>query len=226
MPTTDLPDGRSDSSRAQILRAAARQFADRPYYDVGLDDILNEAGLSKGAMYCHFRSKFELAITIIDQHMANARVASEQLLARQLSGLETLIDFSFLSAMQHMTDDSARAASRLVQSVGWSGGARERLVDGWIDMLAAAAARAIGEGDLDPRWDSRDVALLAASMTIGLCSTSDPDDPQRFLNDVEKSCELMLAGLLVPGRLEYFQQFLRRRTALAVSARLSQASGS
>jgi AcrR family transcriptional regulator len=58
---SDLADKRPDSTREQILRAAARQFAQRPYYAVGLDDILAEAQLTKGAMYFRFRSKHALA---------------------------------------------------------------------------------------------------------------------------------------------------------------------
>jgi hypothetical protein len=48
---SELTDKRPDSTREQILRAAAHQFAQRPYYAVGLDDILAEAQLTKGAMY-------------------------------------------------------------------------------------------------------------------------------------------------------------------------------
>ena len=51
---TESTDKRADSTRDQILRAAAHQFAQRPYYAVGLDDILAEAQLTKGAMYFHF----------------------------------------------------------------------------------------------------------------------------------------------------------------------------
>ncbi|MGA9490468.1 MAG: helix-turn-helix domain-containing protein, partial [Mycobacterium sp.] len=52
---TEPTDKRSDTTRDQILRAAAHQFAQRPYYAVGLDDILSDAHLTKGAMYFHFR---------------------------------------------------------------------------------------------------------------------------------------------------------------------------
>ena len=64
---THSADGRADATRQQILRAASYQFARRPYHDVGLDDILNEAALTKGAMYFHFRSKQALAVAIIER---------------------------------------------------------------------------------------------------------------------------------------------------------------
>ena len=60
-----MSDQRSDTTRDQILRAAAHQFAQRPYYAVGLDDILAQAQLTKGAMYFHFRSKHALALAIV-----------------------------------------------------------------------------------------------------------------------------------------------------------------
>jgi TetR/AcrR family transcriptional regulator, transcriptional repressor for nem operon len=66
---SDLSDKRSDTTRDQILRAAAHQFAQRPYYAVGLDDILAEAQLTKGAMYFHFRSKHALALAIVDEQI-------------------------------------------------------------------------------------------------------------------------------------------------------------
>jgi AcrR family transcriptional regulator len=53
--TSNSADGRADTTRRHILRAAAHQFAQRAYHEVGLDDILAEAELTKGAMYFHFR---------------------------------------------------------------------------------------------------------------------------------------------------------------------------
>ena len=70
--STEPADGRADTTRQQILRAAAHQFARRAYHDVGLDDILAEAELTKGAMYFHFRSKHALAVAIIEQHTPGA----------------------------------------------------------------------------------------------------------------------------------------------------------
>jgi TetR/AcrR family transcriptional regulator, transcriptional repressor for nem operon len=63
---SETPDTRADSTRQQILLSAARQFARLPYHQVGLDDVLAEAALTKGAMYFHFRSKHALALAIIE----------------------------------------------------------------------------------------------------------------------------------------------------------------
>ena len=55
-------------------------------------------------------------------------------------------------------------------------------------------------------------------MQMGLRQTSNLDDPERFLLDLEKSWALLLRAILQPDRMDYFRQFVRRRAALAVRA--------
>ncbi|BBZ41248.1 TetR/AcrR family transcriptional regulator [Mycobacterium conspicuum] len=216
--TVHTPDGRADTTRRHILRAASHQFARRAYHDVGLDDILAEAELTKGAMYFHFRSKHALAVAIIERQSASGIVAVEELLARKLSGLETLIDFTYLIAVEDTKRDGVRAGLNLLESVGWSEGLQERLLGEWIQALAGVAESAIAEGDIDPECDPQDVGRLIVSMQMGLRQTSNLDDPERFLLDLEKSWALLLRAILQPDRLEYFRQFVRRRASLAVRA--------
>jgi AcrR family transcriptional regulator len=115
---TEQLDRRTDTTRLQILRAASRQFARKSYSVVSLDDILADAEVTKGAMYFHFRSKHALASAIIDYRAAVARASVDQLLARKLSGLETLIDISYLVAIEDIGDETARAGLNLLESIG------------------------------------------------------------------------------------------------------------
>ncbi|MDT5148127.1 MAG: hypothetical protein QOC58_2772 [Mycobacterium sp.] len=216
--TTHSTDGRADATRRQIVRAAAHQFARRAYHEVGLVDILADAGLTNGAMYFHFKSKYALAVAIIDQQTSEGSVAVEELLTRGLSGLETLIDFSFLIAVQDIRTDSVRAGLNLIESVGLSEGLQDKLLGNWAKALAGVVEQAIAEGDIDEQWDPQDVGRFIVSLHMGLRKTSDLDQPERFLLDLEKSWALMLVGVLQPERIEYFRQFLRRRAMLAVNA--------
>jgi TetR/AcrR family transcriptional regulator, transcriptional repressor for nem operon len=216
--TTHSTDGRADVTRRHILRAAAHQFARRAYHDVGLDDILVQAELTKGAMYFHFRSKHALAVAIIERQTAAGSTAVEDLLARGLSGLETLIDFSYLIAVQDIKTDGVRAGLNLLGSVGRSEGLQERLLDEWAKALAGVVEQAIAEGDIDQQSDPQDVGRMMVSLHMGLRQTSNLDEPQRFLLDLEKCWAILLKGILEPDRFEYFRQFLRRRAALAINA--------
>ncbi len=216
--TTNSADGRADATRRQILRAACHQFARRPYHDVGLDDILADAELTKGAMYFHFKSKHALAVAIIDRQISAGNVAVQDLMTRGLSGLETLIDFSYLIAMQDITTDLVRAGLNLLGSVGRLDGLQEKLLERWAKGLAEVVEQAIAEGDIDRHCDPQDVGHLMVSLHMGLRQTSNLDDPERFLLDLEKSWTLILTGILQPERADYFRQFLRRRAALAINA--------
>lgn len=69
---SDSPAGRSDSEpgprrrpknrKAQIVRVAARAFAERGYHPVGVDEIAAEVGISGPALYRHFRNKYALLV--------------------------------------------------------------------------------------------------------------------------------------------------------------------
>ncbi len=216
--TTHSGDGRADATRRQILRAASHQFARRPYHEVGLDDILAEAQLTKGAMYFHFKSKHALAAELIDKQIAAATVAVGDLMTRGLSGLETLIDFSYLIAVQDITTDLVRAGLNLIESVGSAEGLRDTLMNGWVNALSGVVQQAIDEGDIDGECEPHDVGRLMVSLHMGLRKTSNLDEPERFLLDLERCWMLILGGILRPDRADYFRQFLRRRAALAVNA--------
>ena len=54
------PLDQREQTRQRILDSAARLFALRGFDAVGLDDLMADAGLTRGAFYHHFRTKDEL----------------------------------------------------------------------------------------------------------------------------------------------------------------------
>jgi hypothetical protein len=169
-------------------------------------------------MYFHFRSKHALAVAIIERQTTGGAVAVEELLTRGLSGLETLIDFSYLIAVADIKTDGVRAGLNLLESVGRSEGLQKRLLDEWAKALAGVVEQAIAEGDIDQQCDPQDVGRLMVSLHMGLRQASNLEEPERFLHDLEKGWLLLLTGILQADRIEYFRQFLRRRAALAITA--------
>jgi TetR/AcrR family transcriptional regulator, transcriptional repressor for nem operon len=213
-----MSDQRSDTTRDQILRAAAHQFAQRPYYAVGLDDILAEAQLTKGAMYFHFRSKHALALAIVDEQTERAAESVKNLLARKLSGLESLIDVSYLIAVGDITQDVTRASFNLLESVGRTEKLQTRLLGGWIQLMGEIAQRGIAEGDIVDHADPEGVGRLLVSIFVGMRQASNLDEPVQLLSDFGKALSTVLGGIVQPDRIDYFAQFVKRRTALAIKA--------
>ena len=57
---------RSEETRAKILDSAIKLFSTRGFNAASVDEICEEAGISKGAFYHHFESKQALFLAILD----------------------------------------------------------------------------------------------------------------------------------------------------------------
>ena len=56
---------KAEATRARLLEVAAKVFVERGYAAVSLRDIAVAAGVTKGAIYGHFRSKGQLLVEVI-----------------------------------------------------------------------------------------------------------------------------------------------------------------
>ena len=71
---------RSEETRTKILDSAIKLFSTRGFNAASVDDICEEAGISKGAFYHHFESKQALFLALLDgwlQAIENAMEASK-----------------------------------------------------------------------------------------------------------------------------------------------------
>lgn len=59
------------STAEQIVETAFRLFLSHGYDGTGVNQILSEAGLSKGAFYHHFASKHQLYEAVVDRYLSS-----------------------------------------------------------------------------------------------------------------------------------------------------------
>ena len=213
---TEASERRGDTTRQRLIAAASRQFANRSYSMVSLDDILAEAELTKGAMYFHFSSKQALALAIIDDLTEMSRAAVVELLARQMSGLETLIGLVYLRAVQDTQHDVARAGVRLLDTLDKPTAVASTLWQSWIEFVTTLMQRAVTEGDIIAQHDPEDIAKMLVALWVGIRRTSNLGQPEGYLDNLRKTLILALPSFTNPDRIGYFTQFIQRRHALAV----------
>lgn len=76
--------------KAQILKAAAACFAREGYHQTTMDDIVREAGLSKGGVYWHFKSKKELFLALFESLLSETEAMMVNAAAEQTDVKEKL----------------------------------------------------------------------------------------------------------------------------------------
>jgi len=214
---TDASDRPAGTTRERLVAAAARQFAQRSYSAVSLDDVLAEAELTKGAMYFHFPSKQALAVAIVDDLVGMSRTALAELVARKMSGLETLIEVVCLLAVQDVEQDVARAGLRLLESLEATNTSPTTVWESWVETFAALIRDAIAEGDITDHHDPDDIAKMIVALWLGTRRISGTDQPEEFLDNLRTAWVLVLPSFINPDRRDYFTEFINRRHALAAT---------
>jgi AcrR family transcriptional regulator len=85
-PKTDVSEERKD----QILEAAQRVFSQKGIDEARMDDIVAEAGLSKGAIYWYFDSKEAIVIAIVDRIFNYESAQIQDIVSGDLSAVQKL----------------------------------------------------------------------------------------------------------------------------------------
>jgi AcrR family transcriptional regulator len=143
--------------------AAWRRLAANGYHDTTVDDVCDEAGVSKGAFYSYFPTKQDLFLALLEEetHALN-RVAAD-LAGRDLSGAERVRRFT--QAMLRVGDDPGRVQlhADLWAALAGDPVIRERFaaaVEARRSVLREWIVRSIQAGDLG--LDERRANALAS----------------------------------------------------------------
>ncbi|MBO0915572.1 A-factor receptor protein [Streptomyces sp. ADI92-24] len=133
------------ATRRDILRAAARVFDAKGYSLARMDDVMVETGLTKGAVYFHFRSKADLARAVVDDQkqgmLAHVRRQLEGLggPAAQIRGLvPVLVDlviaepagWSVVRLDRELATESPQGPAQASVLAEWVGLVEDLLLDG------------------------------------------------------------------------------------------------
>jgi AcrR family transcriptional regulator len=152
----------SEARRAQILVAALRCFSENGYHEATMDDVAREAGLSKGSLYWHFKSKAEVFAGLSDAYALELVQAWDGLAASHEGGVIDL-----MGRIGEVSIETLAAHGELLRA--WAEFIVHREVqESFADIyresrrrLAGWIQQGIGAGELRPA----DPESLAASLT-------------------------------------------------------------
>jgi AcrR family transcriptional regulator len=93
---------RTDATRADLIEAARRLFTDKGYAATGTPELVEAAGVTRGALYHHFADKRALFEAVVEAEAAAVATEIEQAAPTSLAPLDALIEGSraYLEAMR------------------------------------------------------------------------------------------------------------------------------
>ncbi|WP_328312025.1 TetR/AcrR family transcriptional regulator [Streptomyces sp. NBC_00442] len=109
----DLKQERAVRTRALILDAAARAFADKGYPATTILDVAELMGATKGAVYFHFANKGALAAAVTEEFYVRLRASAHEVAEQGLSPLATLAELLTRTGVMFRDDEVIRAGARL-----------------------------------------------------------------------------------------------------------------
>ena len=199
----------SEERRQQILEAATSVFSRLGFHKARMDDIVEESGLSKGALYWYFKSKDDIILAILDnlfeQDLSHLQLVTESDLKSSAS--ETLRKFThnaladikqMLRLMPLTYEFYAMAFRNKSVKQALKGYLRK-----YIGVLTPIIQKGVDDGEFR-RVDPQDAAISLGAMIEGilLLWTYDPEtiDLDRHF---EIATDLFLQGLETSHRPEY-----------------------
>lgn len=90
-------ESKSPDRLEEILAAAARAFSAFGYRRAAMDDIAREAGMSRSALYLHFRNKEDIFRHLVARYLEKAVAEMEKALARPGQSAEEALVAAFMA---------------------------------------------------------------------------------------------------------------------------------
>ena len=198
-------DDKKEARRNQILEAAMKVFARMGFNRARMDDIVEESGLSKGALYWYFKSKDDIITAILDRMVGRETMEMRGMLEDERPVREKLSDL-----LQSMIADITRMRPFMPILIEfWALQLRRKTIrqvigkyyQAYIETLTPVIQQGIDRGEFRP-VNAMTVSVALGAVVEGtiLLWATTPEFVD-LESDILEGCNLILDGLEVgkPG---------------------------
>jgi AcrR family transcriptional regulator len=196
MNVKDRRVAQGDATRAALVAAARQLFGEEGYGDTSIDEVVAQAGMTKGAVYHHFDGKEDLFRAVFEQvHREVTDQAAAEFLGPD--AWESLLRGCALWVDAHLDPAVRRIALQDARSVlGWD---EVRAIENRFGAVALRGAlrKAMHAGVLE-REPLRPLALLLiGALGEGCLYISESDDPVQARSEVRELVIRMLSAFRI-----------------------------
>ncbi|WP_430330826.1 ScbR family autoregulator-binding transcription factor [Rhodococcus sp. ACT016] len=206
-----LKQERAVITRNQIVKGAAEMFDRAGYERASLAEIVDLSGITKGALYFHFKSKDDLASVVIEEQHAISMTAVQAIADSGAPALEQLVMFCYEMGRQIVEDPVVRAGIRLTLEMSAEGSPEKPYAE-WIDSCERVAHAAVEEGDVLDTIDPAELGRFIVSSFTGLQLVSNVLTGRQDLYErIDQMLKLLLPGIVPPRRRHKIEQIRAAR---------------
>jgi AcrR family transcriptional regulator len=186
---------RGDATRAALVSAARALFAERGYAGVGTEEVVRRAGVTRGALYHHFRDKQDLFRAVYEQTEQEIVASIGARMAGIADPVELLVEGvrAFLDAC----GDPVLMRIGLRDAPGVLGWEEWREIGNRHGLgLVTGGLRAAMDAGAIVRADVRTLAhLLLSALAEAALLIASAEDPGAAREEVERTLLALLDGL-------------------------------
>lgn len=153
--------------RAQLLEAAQQVFVTMGYHQAAMDDIADQAGVSKPVLYQHFPGKLDLYLALLDQQCTTLEGLVNQALSAPTQDRRERVEATISAYFDFVASEDG--AFRMVFESDLTSEPRVRAT---LDAVAANAAESIAATVAQDTGATEDVAFAVGIALAGMAQTS------------------------------------------------------
>jgi AcrR family transcriptional regulator len=180
-----------------VLASATRLFAERGYDGVSIDLVLQECGISKGALYHHFRGKEALFAAVLEA--VEVRIV-ETVALRSKDAADPLdaLRFGCGAWLDLVASDPAVRRIAVIDAPAVLGWHAWREMEGRyaLGLLRHALEIAAGLGCLEPRRVEACASMLLAVLNEMAMLIARAEERDRAIADARHAVELLVSRLI------------------------------
>jgi AcrR family transcriptional regulator len=196
----DVPQGdskaeRSEATRSTLVRVARQLFAERGYAAVGTEEIVERAGLTRGALYHHFDDKRDLFRAVYKETEEDVVDLIRQGTSRSTNANDLLV--AGISVFLDACTDPALVQIGLLDGpsvLGWQE-CRDIAAASGLGLLTFALQSGMDAGVLR-RTEVQPLAhLMLGALEEAAMLIANAEDRTAARSDMEKAVGALIAGM-------------------------------
>lgn len=164
-----------DERKNQILSTAALVFARRGFSQARMDDIVQESGLSKGAIYWYFKSKDDIILALMQRFFDTEMEKIQTLLTRSDEPSGTRLEYYnklMIASVRQIEEEGLMPLFYEFYALATRQESVRQFIRAYFERFREMAAhlirQGIAQGELDPSVDPDLTAITLSALYEGI----------------------------------------------------------